>query len=279
MADPTPIAVSPARPEPPRLLESLSRLFGPFLTLFGSVAAVTAALVFAGFLSDYGAYRLAGLPRLNLNVTGLAEQGADALIDSLALLAGGMRWLVIALLLLGLLALWGWHDAPRLRPWARSSAVHSAARLVLLVFAVLLTSAMVERAQRSLSGAHYGQQALEDALSIVYAPPWLQLPGHDPFPSPYDRQLEIERQTYELGKYVLDKQPVQPQSVRRRVSRRCSLRRRYVACPYATPADRDRHIATQQAATSSEARMAYAFCLLLFFAGAAFVGLCGLCGV
>lgn len=190
MADPAPTEAPPARPEPPRLLESLGRLFGPFLTLFGSVAAVTAALVFAGFLSDYGAYRLAGLPRLNLNLTGLAEQGADTLIDSLALLAGGMRWPVIALLLLAMLALWGWHDAPRLKPWARSGAVHRAARLLLLVFAVLLTSAMVERAQRSLSGAHHGQQALEDALAIAYDRP--------EFPTPFDRQLEIERQTYEL---------------------------------------------------------------------------------
>ena len=185
---PGPDSATPA--QPPRLLDSLARLFGPFVALFGSVAAVTAALVFAGFLSDYGAYRLAGLPRLNLNLTGLAEQGADTLIDSLALLAGGMRWPVIALLLLAMLALWGWHDAPRLRPWARSAAVHRAARLLLLVFAVLLTSAMVERAQRSLSGAHHGQQALEDALTVAYE--------RRAFPTPFDRQLEIERQTYEL---------------------------------------------------------------------------------
>lgn len=175
---------------PPRLLDSLGRLFGPFVALFGSVAAVTAALVFAGFLSDYGAYRLAGLPRLNLNITGLAEQGASTLIDSLSLLAGGMRWAMIALLLLGLLALWGWHEAPRLQPWARSPAVHRLARMALLLFAVLLTSGLVERAQRSLSGAHHGQAALEDALSIAY--------GRANFPTPYDRQLEIERQTYEL---------------------------------------------------------------------------------
>lgn len=175
---------------PQGLLDSLGRLFGPFVSLFGSVAAVSATLVFAGFLSDYGAYRLAGLPRLNLTVTALAEQGADTLIDSLSLLAGGLRWVVIALLLLSLVALWGWHEGPRLRPWARSVAVHRFARVLLLVFSLLLTGGLVERAQRSLSGAHHSQVALEEALATAY--------DRSEFPTPYDRELEIERQTYEL---------------------------------------------------------------------------------
>lgn len=184
-------AADATRPEAPKLLESVGRLFGPFVTLFGSVAAVSAALIFAGFLSDFGAFQLAGLPRLNFSLTGLAERGADTVIDSLALLAGGVRAFVLALLLLAMLLIWGWHDDPRLRPWYQSRPLHRIIRLVMLVFAVFLAGGLVERAQRSLSDEHHGQAAFEEALSRAYRD------GAE-FPDPYQRELEIERQTYEL---------------------------------------------------------------------------------
>jgi hypothetical protein len=182
--------VAPVRAVP-KLLDSLARTFGPFVAVFGSGAAVGAFLVFSGFLSDFGAYRLAGLPRLNMALTSLTEQGADTVVDALSLLAGGLRGWLLALTLLVVLFVWGWHDSERLRPWARSVALYRCLRLAWLVLALLLASALIDRTQRSLSGSHYSERAVETALLRAYA--------GDRFPTPFDRELAIERQTYELS--------------------------------------------------------------------------------
>ncbi len=183
-------APSPS-PAAPRLLDALARTFGPFVAVFGSGAAVGAFLLFAGFLSDFGAYRLAGLPRLNMSLTSLTEQGADTLVDALSLLAGGLRGGLLALTLLAVLFLWGWHDSPRLQPWARSVALYRCLRLTWLLLALMLAGAMIDRTQRSLSGDHYTERAQEAALVQAYA--------GERFPTPLDREMAIERQTYAIS--------------------------------------------------------------------------------
>lgn len=182
-----------ASPDKGRLIESLVDRFGRFFTLFGSAALVVAFLIYAGFLSEYGAFRLAGLPRLNMTLTSLTEQGAEVLIDSFALLASGLRVYVVFVGLALVVTLWGWHGSVRLKLWAESVPAYWVARIALLVLAILVFGSTVERAQRSLSGAHYSRPAIESALIDAYA-------GRD-FPTPYERELAIERQTYELRGY------------------------------------------------------------------------------
>ncbi len=172
-----------------RLLDAFEGLFGRFFRLAGSATLVTAVLVFAGFLSDFGAYRLAGLPRLNMTVTALVEQGADTLIDSIALLGAGHRGWVLGAALLGVVLAWGWRDGKRLQPWSLSVDFYHLLRLFLLFLAIVLTGALFERSQRSLSSDQHGPQAIDAALRSVYET------GKD-FPTTYDREMAIQEQTY-----------------------------------------------------------------------------------
>jgi hypothetical protein len=173
-----------------RLFDAFEGLFGRFFRLAGSATLITAVLIYAGFLSDYGAYRLAGLPRLNMNLTALVEQGADTLIDSIALLGGGGRAWVLALSLVGVVLVWGWRQCTWMQGWSQSVEVYRCLRIALLLLAVLLTGAMFERAQRSLSGDQHGALAIREALASVY--------DDERFASTYEREMAIQEQTYML---------------------------------------------------------------------------------
>jgi len=61
----------------------LNARFGRFVAAFGGVAAVSAFLLFAGFLSEFGAYRIAGLPQPSFSLTSTPEAGADVAVGFL----------------------------------------------------------------------------------------------------------------------------------------------------------------------------------------------------
>lgn len=166
----------------------------PFLALFGSAAAVSTFLLFAGFLSDYGVYQLLGLPRLSFSLTALIEAGADTVIDTLALLFQGLR-LGVLLLGLALVALvWANHEHPKLKPWARCRRLHSLAWFVVFLFSLFLLASVVDRAQRSLRGDMYQASSVARALQRAYA---------DTFPDPEARRYALEREGFELNYYLL----------------------------------------------------------------------------
>jgi hypothetical protein len=169
--------------------DEVAQRFKPVLALFSSVAAVSAGLLFAGFLSDYGAYQLAGLPRLSFSITALAEAGADTVIDSLALLAKGVRLPILLTALLALVLIWAGHHRPKVARWVASRRLYRLCWLGLLMLAMLLFAAMVDRAQRSLSGEMHSPSAIQRALQKAYA---------DDFPDPLQRQLALEREGFEL---------------------------------------------------------------------------------
>lgn len=172
------------------LQHELASRFRPFVSIFGSVAVISAFLLFAGFLSDFGAYRMAGLPRFSFSFTAMVENGADVVVDMLSLLAQGMRVVVLGLLVGAVILLWSWHRHPRVNTWARSQRLYRACRLALLVLAFLILASLVDRAQRSLVGESNTAASVERGLREAY---------RDGFPDPYTRQRAIDRQGYELS--------------------------------------------------------------------------------
>ncbi len=182
--DPTP-GEAPAR----SLADALYDKFKGALALFGSVAAVSAFLIFAGFLSDYGAYQLAGLPRLGFSLTGMTESGADVAIDTLALLSQGTRVAWMLALLAALLWVWARHRGARLAPWVGSRPLQRAVWIVLLLLILNVFGGMVDRVSRSLSGEMHTAAALEESLTQAYA---------SGIPDAFERQAAIERQGFEL---------------------------------------------------------------------------------
>lgn len=173
------------------LMQALGRLFGPFFAVVGSSTLVVALLTYCGFMSDFGAYRLAGLPRLSFSLTAMVEQGSDTVIDSLALMLEGSRLGLSVVLLLLLVGIWSCAHSPRVAKWAQSMGLYRLVQLTLIVAAVGLALAMIARVQYSISGEHYEPPAVEQALREAY--------GHTEFPNPYQRALAIERETYRLG--------------------------------------------------------------------------------
>lgn len=180
-------------PETDLQLELASR-FKPFLALYGSVAAVSAFLLFAGFLSDFGAYRIAGLPRLSFSFTALVETGSDVAVDMLSLLAQGTRAFWLTVLLGAVILTWSAHRHPRVSRWATSKRLYYWCRLALLMLAFVVFASLVDRTQRSLAGEMHTAGALERGLTEAYA---------DKFPDPHERQRAIDRQGYELRFYRL----------------------------------------------------------------------------
>lgn len=166
----------------------------PFLALFGSITAASTFLIYAGFLSDYGAYRLAELPRLSLSLTALIESGADTAIDVLALLAQGTRTLGLILLVATVVGLWALRDHRWLRRPARSTGLYRIARLGLLLVAFLVLAGLVDRAQRSLGGAMNSPVAVDQALRAAYS---------NGFPGPYERRRAFDRLGYEMQHWRL----------------------------------------------------------------------------
>jgi hypothetical protein len=177
---------------PKDMLDAVGRKFGPFFALFGSGAAVTALLLSAGFLSDFSAYRLAGLPRLSFSATALAETGAEVVVDTFSLLAGGLRIFVLVAMLIGVIFLWAFYDARRVRPFTTSVPLYRAFRLLALVAALFIFGSLVDRTQRSLTGDEYSSTTIENALRAAYS---------DHFPDPLERQIALERPGYELRFY------------------------------------------------------------------------------
>lgn len=171
--------------------KAVSQRFGPLVNLLGSATAVSALLLALGFLSDFGAYRVASLPRLHFSLTALAETGAEVLIDTAALiLASPWRALLMVCVLVALIVAWALRDQhPRIRRLACSVSAYRAVRLLSFVFAVLLSGSVIDRIQMSLAGDDRTASALNDALRGAYA-------GH--FPDPWEREFAIERKTYEL---------------------------------------------------------------------------------
>lgn len=187
------------RTDPPSSTETdlqleLTSRFKPFLALYGSVAAVSAFLLFAGFLSDFGAYRIAGLPRLSFSFTALVETGSDVAVDMLSLLAQGTRAFWLTVLLGTVILIWSAHRHPRISRWATSKRLYYWCRLALLLLAFIVFASLVDRTQRSLAGEMHTAGALERGLSEAY---------EDKFPDPHERQLAIDRQGYELRFYRL----------------------------------------------------------------------------
>lgn len=176
--------------------KAIGQRFGPFLALFGSATAVSALLLAAGFLSDFGAYHVASLPRLHFSLTALAETGAQILIDAVALmLSSPWRAALLLVALVALLLAWALRDRyDSLRQLARSVAAYRFARLATFIFAALLLGSMVDRVQSSLSGEDRGSAAVESALRGAYA-------TH--FPDPWEREFAIERKTYALRYFLL----------------------------------------------------------------------------
>ncbi|WP_326540016.1 hypothetical protein [Pseudorhodoferax sp.] len=171
------------------LQRELAARFRPFVSIFGSVAVISAFLLFAGFLSDYGAYRMAGLPRFSFSFTAMVENGADVVVDMLSLLAQGTRVFWLFALIGSVILLWSWHRHPRVNAWARSRRLYRLCRLLMLMLAFVLFASLVDRAQRSLIGETYSAAAVERGLRDAYA---------DGFPDPYLRQRAIDREGYEL---------------------------------------------------------------------------------
>lgn len=175
---------------------AISQRFGPFLALFGSATAVSALLLAAGFLSDFGAYHVASLPRLHFSLTALAETGAEILIDTVALMiASPWRAMLMLIILVALLLAWALRDRHEtLKRLAHSVGAYRTVRLAVFVFAVLILGSVVDRVQTSLSGEDRSAAAVEYALRGAYA-------NH--FPDPWEREFAIERKTYELRFFPL----------------------------------------------------------------------------
>lgn len=169
------------------LLEGLAERFGPLAKVFGSVATVSAFLLYAGFLSDFAAYQLAGLPRLSFSVTAIAESGVEVLIDALSLLVGGLRMAVLGALLGGVVLLWSFHEHKFIRSHARSIWIYQICRVVVLLFALLILVGMVDRVQRSLNDSELQPDRVEIALRRAYA---------NGIPNPWQRQTELEKESY-----------------------------------------------------------------------------------
>lgn len=172
------------------LQNELTSRFRPFVSIFGSVAVISAFLLFAGFLSDFGAYRMAGLPRFSFSFTAMVENGADVVVDMLSLLAQGTRVAWLAILIGSVVMVWSWHRHPRVHAWARSRRLYRLCRLLLLVLAFVIFASLVDRAQRSLVGESNTAATIERGLREAYA---------DGFPDPYRRQRAIDRHGYELN--------------------------------------------------------------------------------
>lgn len=183
-----PEAAVPVRDD---LIEGGRRWFGPFFAIFGSVATASAILLFTGFLSDFAAYQMLGLPRLSFNLTSAAEVGAEVLVDIAALLVSGLRvWLLVLLVLL-VTAVWARHDHPIFVRLTRSVTVYRLSRIGLLALSFLLFASMAERANRTLNGMDAEPDVVAQALQDAYADA-----GH--FPTPDERLIAIERPTYAL---------------------------------------------------------------------------------
>lgn len=172
-----------------RIQDELVTRFRPFLSMFGSVAAVSAFLLFAGFLSDFGAYRLVGLPRLSFSFTALVETGADVAVDMLSLLAQGTRACWLVLLLASVITVWSLHRSQRLQPLASSRRLYRLARLTLLILSFAVFASLVDRTQRSLAGEMHTAAAVERALQEAYK---------NGFPDPHERQRAIDKEGYAL---------------------------------------------------------------------------------
>jgi len=171
--------------------KAIGQRFGPLLNLFGSATAVSALLLAAGFLSDFGAYHVASLPRLHFSLTALAEAGAEVLIDAAALvIASPSRSILMFIMLVALLLVWALRERhPGLRHLARSVSAYRAVRLAVFMFAAFLMGSTVDRVQTSLSGDDRSAAAVDNALRGAYA-------SH--FPDPWEREFALEYKTYEM---------------------------------------------------------------------------------
>lgn len=180
-------------PDAPMVQEVRQRL-KPLLALFGGVAALTTFLLYVGFLSDYGAFRMAGLPRLQFSITALAEAGAETLIDMLALVANGTRVVMLLLMLAGLIWLWGGKPHPWMLRLLRAWPLQRACWLALLVVVGMTFGGLVTRVQRSLNGDMYGHVAVSRALTQAY--------DGNAFPSPRERQAALDAEGYQFPRPV-----------------------------------------------------------------------------
>lgn len=176
------------------MIDGVGSKFGPFFTLFGSATTISAFLLFSGFLSDFAAYSLAGLPRLSFSLTALVESGAAVMIDTFALMPGGKRGWVLLILVTVVVCLWAGRDVSLVRRLSRSRGTYHLVRLGLLFFALLLFTGMVDRVYRSLGTSTPEVSTEVGALQRAYA---------QGFPTPLEREFELERDSYELRYFRL----------------------------------------------------------------------------
>lgn len=175
------------------VLEEVKKRLSPFARLFGASVAVGAFLLFAGFLSDFAVYRLAGLPRLNLNYTALVESGAEVVVDTLALLVGSpARGLSLLLVFVVVLLVLSYRDRHPFKTLANSATAYQLARLACFFYAVLLLIGQINFSQRGLRPEDRTQAQISVALTEAYRR------ADGDIPEPRLRLRELERLDYEI---------------------------------------------------------------------------------
>lgn len=183
---------------PQDIADVLKQRLGKLMNWFGVGSIGVSLLVGSGFLSEYAAYQAIGLPRISFNVLAAAETGLNVWVDSFTWLFSS-PWRATSLLLgmLLLLALWVYRDHPRLSRWIANPKAHFVARLLCVLYALLLVSGQLQFIQHGLDPNHFRQDA-PHGLSLAY-----HAAGEHRLPSPREQQREIERLSYQLPVFPL----------------------------------------------------------------------------
>ena len=175
------------------MVDGLKKRMGRFFLLFGSAAAVATFLLFAGFLSDFAVYRLAGLPRLSFNYTSLVESGAEVVVDTLSLLVGSwQRGFALLLVFVLLVTIWAYQSTPRLKRLACSDGTYHLARLGFFLYAAFLLAGQIGLIQQGLHPERVKQQKVAEALAAAYKE------ADGGIPDPRARLRAIERIDYQI---------------------------------------------------------------------------------